>query len=194
MFNLNPLRLLRSTALLALTSVALASHADSLSRSESGSFSLDNAVQSFDFDVASVSDLRLWTTSFAAGQRDPVLALFDRQSGALLSLSDDIDAPFAQVDGSQGLLDAGIVATDLAAGQYRVAVSLSPNLPVGGTWLEGYAFDGLPGQAVATQWTVRLVLSPAAPVPEPATAAMLLAGLVGVWQWGIRRPCGARQA
>ena len=109
-----------------------------------------------------------------------MLALFDRQSGALLSLSDDVDAPFPLVDASQGLWDAGIWAQDLAAGQYRVAVSASPNLPVGSTWAEGYTLDGATGNAIDSSWAVRMELTNAAPVPEPTPSALLLAGLAAM--------------
>lgn len=171
--------LARTMAAIGLACASLAAQADTASITRNGGFAFDHEVHSFDLDIASASDLRLWTTSFAAGQVDPVLALFDRGSGALLSLSDDVDSPYPLVDASQGLLDAGMRITDLAAGHYRVAVSVSPNLPAGSSWSEGYSVGG-PGNAVDSNWTVRADLINAAPIPEPSPGALLLAGLLGL--------------
>lgn len=176
--------LARSVALLSLALASLAAQADVASDSQSGQFSFDTEVHSFSLDIASASDLRLWTSSYAAGQLDPVLALFDLHSGALLSLSDDVDGPYAQVDASQGQLDAGIWITDLAPGQYRVAVSLSPNLPAGSSWADGYLLSS--PAPVVSGWQVNVALTNAAPVPEPAPTALLLAGLAALG-WVARR-------
>jgi hypothetical protein len=173
-------RLARSAAAIGLAFASLAAQADVGSFSRTGSFAFDAEVHSFALDLASASDLRLWTTSWAGGGADPVLAFFDRSSGALLSLSDDVDAPYALVDASQGALDAGIRLTDLAAGQYLVAVSLSPNLPAGASWAEGYLGGIGGGNPVSSGWTVQVALRNAAPIPEPTPTALLLAGLAGL--------------
>lgn len=180
------LPLARSAALLALALASLAAQADDASITRSGGFGFQNEVRSFDLDITSASDLRLWTTSFAAGQVDPLLAFFDRSTGALLSVSDDVDAPYAQVDPTQGSLDAGILMTDLAAGQYRVAVSVSPNYPAGSTWAEGYLNGTSGGPSIDSAWTVRAELTNAVPIPEPTTTALLLAGLATLG-WRARR-------
>lgn len=184
---MNPLHTLTRTAAAASLALAsLAAQADVANFSQSGRFAFDSDVHSFNLDIDSLTDLRLWTTSFAGGQGDPVLALFDIASGALLSLGDDIDNPYGQVDPSQGALDAGIVITDLAPGRYQVAVSLSPNLPVGSTWAEGYQLRTSQGLPVSSGWTVQVAMSNAAPIPEPTTTALLLAGLATVG-WLARR-------
>lgn len=177
----------RAVAALGLALASLAAQADVASITQSGGFGFANEVHSFDLDIATASDLRLWTSSFAEGQlADPLLAFFDRNSGLLLSVSDDVDAPFAQVDPSQGQLDAGMHITDLAAGQYRVAISVSPNYPAGFTWAEGYLQGTTGGNSIDSGWTVRGTLSNAAPVPEPTSTALLLAGLAAVG-WLVHR-------
>jgi len=186
MQTLTFLSLARSAAVATLALASLAAQADVASINQSGAFGFDNEVHSFDLDIASASDLRLWTTSYAAGQADPLLAFFDRSSGALLSFSDDIGAPDAQVDATQGLLDAGLLITDLAAGQYRVSVSVSPNFPAGSTWADGYLNGTSGGLAISSAWAVRGELTNAAPIPEPTTTALLLAGLAALG-WMARR-------
>lgn len=178
--------LARSAAVITLALASLSAQADVASFSQSGTFAFDSDVFSFNLDVDSASDLRLWTTSYATGQLDTVLAFFDIQTGALLSLSDDVDGPFAQVDPTQGALDAGILITDLAPGRYQVAVSLSPNLPADDTWAEGYLLRTSAGMAVNSGWNVQVALTNAAPIPEPTTTALLLAGLAALG-WLARR-------
>ena len=186
---MNPLLslpLARAAAAAALVLSGTAALADEATFNRTGGFGFEQEVHSFHLDVDSASDLRLWTTSWAAGQADPVLSLFDRSSGALLSLSDDVDGPYAQVDSTQGVLDAGISLMDLAAGQYLVAVSASPNLPVGTTWAEGYLLGTSGGNSIDSSWTVQVVLGNAAPIPEPTTTDLVLAGLAAV-AWLARR-------
>ena len=176
----------RSAAVFTLALASLSVQADVAAFSQSGRFAFDSDVHSFNLDIDSASDLRLWTTSDAAGQLDPVPAFFDIQTGTLLSLSDDVDSPFAQVDPTQGALDAGIFITDLAPGRYQVAVSLSPNLPAGSTWAEGYLLRTNAGVAADSRWNVQVALTKAAPIPEPTTTALLLAGLAAIG-WLARR-------
>ncbi len=173
----------RTAAAAALALASLAAHADVASLNFTGGFGFDQEVHSFDLSINSASDMRLWTTSYAAGQVDPVLAFFDRNTGDLLSLSDDVDAPYAPVDVTQGLLDAGMLITNLAAGQYRVAVSVSPNLPAGSSWAEGYLLGTSGGNAINSRWAAQLELTQA--VPEPAPAALLLAALA-LLGWTLR--------
>jgi hypothetical protein len=180
------LTLTRSAAVFTLALASLSAQADVAAFSQSGRFAFDSDVHSFNLDVDSASDLRLWTTSYAAGQMDPVLAFFDIRTGALLSLSDDVDSPYAQVDATQGALDAGIFIADLAPGRYQVAVSLSPNLPAGSTWAEGYLLRTNAGMSVDSRWSVQMALTNAAPIPEPTTTALLLAGLAALG-WLARR-------
>lgn len=184
--SLHTMFLSRVAAATVLAVASLAAQADVASIHQSGGFGSDQDVHSFDLDIISASDLRLWTTSSAAGMADPLLALFDRSSGVLLSFSDDAGDPYPQVDPTQGQLDAGILITDLAAGQYRVAISVSPNYPAGSSWADGYLLGTSGGNPMASAWTVRGALTHAAPIPEPTTTALLLAGLATV-AWLARR-------
>ena len=179
-------RTARGLGALALASCALAAQADTTDSSRSGQLASQIDLATLEFDVSTSSDLRIWTDSWQSGANfDPLLSLFD-QGGQLLALGDDVDGPFPQVDAGQGMLDAGLLLTDLAAGHYSLVVSASPNYPLGGMLVDGFTFDtetpvafggaGRPGG----QWSVRFSLSDAAPVPEPATLALMLAGLLSV--------------
>ena len=143
--------LLRVAAAAVLALASLAAQADVASINQSGGFGFDQEVHSFNLDISSASDLRLWTTSSAAGLADPLLALFDRISGALLSLSDDVGGPYA-----------------------------------GSTWADGYLLGTSGGNSIGSAWTVRGELTNAAPIPEPNTTALLLAGLATI-AWLARR-------
>lgn len=182
-----PFTLARAATGFALALSCWAAHADVASLGFAGTLGFDQEVQTFDLDVSSTSDLRLWTTSYAGGQFDPALAFFDRVSGSLLSLSDDVDAPYALIDATQGLLDAGLRITDLAPGLYRVAVSASPNLPAGSTWAEGYLLGTSGGNVLGSGWAARLELSNAVPEPTPAALVALSLALLS---WVSRRPRG----
>ncbi len=65
-------------------------------------------------------------------------------------------------------------------------MSLSPNLPVGSTWAEGNKLRTSQGLPIGSRWTVQVALTNAAPIPEPTTTALLLAGLATVG-WLARR-------
>ena len=71
--------LAHALAAIGLAFASLAAQADTASITRNGGFAFDHEVHSFDLDIASASDLRLWTTAFAAGQVDPVLAPGGRQ-------------------------------------------------------------------------------------------------------------------
>jgi hypothetical protein len=171
---------------LALAGCALTAQADTSDFGRSGLLVSQIDLATLEFDLSTSSDLRVWTDSWLSGVNfDPLLSLFD-QGGQLLALGDDIDAPFPQIDPSQGPLDAGLSLTDLAAGHYRLVVGASPNYPLSDALAGGFTLDnempvafggaGQPGG----QWSVRFSLTEAAPVPEPAALALMLAGLLGL--------------
>ena len=175
--------LTRGLAALALASASLAAQAFSVTLNFDGNLATTAEVDNFSFSISARSDVLVWTDS-ATANFDPFLALFSRGNGALLAVSDDIDNPEPQVSPNQTALDAGLRLTDLAAGSYRVAISQSPNLPLG-SWAEGYSLTAQDGVATGTrnEWSVTISITEAAPlpaVPEPATWAFMLAGLAGL--------------
>ncbi|MDR2207854.1 MAG: DVUA0089 family protein [Azoarcus sp.] len=150
----------------------------------SGTFGLLTDTVTVTFAVDSAVDntgVVLFTNSFAAGNFDPFLAVWDA-SGYLIGFSGDIDM-------AGGDWDARIEFKPgfLADGAYSFTVGAWPNNIVGiDDWLatgspvhinDGFYFSGsssslLPGGA-GPVWNVTI----SGVVPEPETWAMLLAGL-----------------
>jgi hypothetical protein len=169
--------LARLVGALAFATAGAAAHADTFSRSNTGSFALDTDLASIDFTLTTSSDLRAWTTS-AAVSFDTLLSLFSLDTGALLAFGDDVDNPFPSVAPGQGALDAGVMLGDLGPGSYRLVLSVSPNLPSGAFLADGYTLDGTLGTTLgAGAWATELTAVDALPVPEPETWAILAAGL-----------------
>lgn len=181
--------LARGTAALALAGASLAAQAFTVTQNFDGDLASTASVYSFSFSISARSDVLIWTDS-ASTSFDPVLALFDRDSGALLAASDDVGNPYPQVNAAQSATDAGLRLTDLAAGRYRVAISETSNTLTFANWGAGaYSLGALDGVALApaaSQWSVNLSITEAAPVPEPTTTALLAAGLLTVL-WLARR-------
>ena len=97
----------------------------------------------------------------------------------MLGQSDD--NPF--VAAGQTYYDAGMTFANLAAGNYRVTVAPYDNFANGTLFSQGFQFDSQPiaSHGRGTFFRVNIdgvdSASPVSPVPEPATYAMLLAGL-----------------
>lgn len=151
----------------------------------SGTFTADNQVYSLSLTPTSTTSYTFATTSFATGGFYPVLTLFNTTSGAYISSSDYSGT------GSDALLMAS-----LAAGSYTLDLTQFPNT-TNGTLGSGFLFDGASnaaftgdlcgqtggkflnsGTTPCTQRTgaYSLNVTSAAPVPEPATWALLLPG------------------
>lgn len=183
----------RSLGALMLAGCAVSAQADAIDVSFSGQLAYQHDVVHIDFGIASATDLRVWTDSWLAGTHfDPVLALFSSQ-GALLSLSDDANNPNPAVAAGQGALDAGLLLPHLAAGRYRVTISDAANYPSGATFGDGFMLDGSAPLAYGSNgqpggaWSMHFGVALALPVPEPTTAALLLAGLLCVAFLASRR-------
>jgi hypothetical protein len=176
--------LARLAAAVAFATASLAAHAGTFSLARTGNLVSDASIEYVDFTLGSVSDMLAWTSS-ASVSFDTLLSLFSRDSGALLTLSDDVDNPFPLVALGQSALDAGIAVTDLAPGAYRLVISASPNAPAGALWTDGFTVPVATG-SIPGDWALDLAVVEAQPVPEPQTWAILGAGLALVG--ALRRP------
>ncbi len=166
----------------------------------SGLTTFHNDVVQIDFSLDAPGTLRVWTDSWLSGINfDPTLALFNG-SGLLIASNDDADIDFGA---GPGYFDAGI-SLQAQSGSYRLTLSAAPNFANGPQWQNGFALDGetpvaisqwdQPSRDLNTNdqkggfWRVQFQgVSQAAVVPEPATAALLLAGLVAVGR--LQRRC-----
>jgi len=167
--------LARIVAAVAFATASLAAQADTFSLARTGILASDASIDYVDFTLTTSSDMLAWTSS-ASVSFDALLSLFSRDSGALLTVSDDVDNPFPQVALGQSPLDAGIAVTDLAPGAYRLVISASPNAPAGALLTDGFTVPMGTG-SIPGDWALDLAVVEAQPVPEPETWAILGAGL-----------------
>jgi len=149
------------------------------------------------FNLASASDVGLWTDSWNSGQNfDPVSALWVK-SGSDYALLLEVDDDGSVAPG-QGDFDTGMSFTGLAAGQYLYTVGPTFLEPFASGQLlsQGFTQDGTAPMAI-TLWNqpgydinnndqkgtfYRIQLSgvdsaAVTVVPEPGSVAMMLAGL-----------------
>lgn len=183
-------------ARIALTTLALSGSlaAQAADFNFSGQLVYQKDVVQFDFSLANAGTVSIWTDSWQSGLNfDPQLALFDGNHALQLVFSDGGDS----VSASAGYFDDGQVFSLLAAGQYRLTLSTFSNAPNGPDLANGFSYDSAAPIALADwnqpgydinandqkggAWRVHLSgVQQAAVVPEPASAALLLAGLLGV--------------
>ena len=139
------------------------------------------------------SPVRLWTDSWTQGLNfDPTLTLWIKEGAgySLVAANDDDNT----IDPTQGFYDAGLSLAPLTAGQYLVTLGAAPNDANGAQLSQGFALDGSTPTLISqwnqpsydinandqkgTFWRLNLSgVDTAATVPEPATAAFILAGL-----------------
>ncbi len=192
----------KPTALLAAMLLATSAHAAQFDFS--GNIANHNDVVQISFSLASdATNVKVWTDSYLNGVNfDPITAVWS-QAGSGWSLVEQNDDNPTIVPGLTKF-DSGLTFSSLAAGNYLFTIATYNNWANGTTLAQGFKFDSQtpiplaiwdqPASTVnmGTRYSVHLSgVDVAAPVPEPETYAMLLAGL-GVLGWARRRQ--AKQA
>jgi hypothetical protein len=165
-----------------------------------GQISQHNDVVQIDFNVAAPTTVTLWTDSWQGGLNiDPLLTLFNADGSLVSGGSNDDNNSFGA---SQGYYDAGLSLT--LAGSYRLTLTAASNEAIGPLLANGFSYSADAPIALAdwTQpssdinkgdqkggfWQVHLDgVTLAAAVPEPASGAMLLAGLLALGFMAGRR-------
>jgi hypothetical protein len=160
-----------------------------------GNFTNDDQVQEFNFAVAeAAADVTLRTWSYAGGTNaagdeiahggfDPIVALFDASTGALIDQNDDGGLV---TDPVSGAAYDSFLMQNLDAGNYTATVTQYASFANGPLLTDG--FDGS-GQTnfgsrdshwafdVLNVGSASVGASYISPIPEPESYALLLAGL-----------------
>ena len=197
--------LLATLAILALATFPAA--AGPITTSHTGTFIQDGDVRFFPLHLSAASHVTLISYSYAGGTNaagqaiprggfDPVLALFDL-AGTLLAQNDDGGAN-VPADALTGATFDSFLALDLAAGDYTIAILQFDNEAIGPTLASGFShpgdaafttafgcldaqpsfndLSGLPGCGRTNAFAFDTITD----VPEPASAALLAAALLGL--------------
>ena len=159
-----------------------------------GNLTQPSDVLTFNFTVGIPSQVTLHTLSYAGGVAadstvigrggfDPFLSVYDC-SNALSAFNDDGGAPFVPEDsGAGGTFKAwdSYLNLTLTPGDYFVALSVYPGFPLTNNFAGGFfpatSFTDTSGFDCCNQRTSAYALEILqAPVPEPATWAMMIVG------------------
>jgi hypothetical protein len=182
-------------AIAAAVLAAASASAPAANVSFTGTLAGDNDVMLFSFTLAADANVTLRTLSYAGGVNaagspiadggfDPVIALFAGSgNSALLIDGDDDGGPD---------LDALLQLSPLLAGTYTVALSQVANFANGPTLGDGFLGLGDPGfGGRSSAWALDILgVDTANAIPEPATLALALFGLVAAAGLGRSRVPG----
>jgi hypothetical protein len=191
-------------ALIAFVVLGLATPAAKADNfSFTGNLSSNDQILLFNFGVGSSSQVTLRTYSYAGGVNaagqiiarggfDPILALFNADTGALIDQNDDggANVPPDAVTGFR--FDTFFQAT-LNPGNYTVSITQFPNFAIGPNLSNGFSFQGqgnflggFPDQdGRDSHWAFDVLGANTAvqvpsSIPEPTTMLLFSTGLVGV--------------
>jgi hypothetical protein len=119
-----------------------------------GNFTQDDQISLYDLQLLQAATVTIRTLSYAGGVNadslfigpggfDPLLSLFDA-SGAQFQLgaSDDGGCFDVPADTNGACHDSLLISPLLSAGNYRLALTQSPNFALGPTLSDGFAFSG----------------------------------------------------
>ncbi|MDB5811395.1 MAG: sorting protein [Betaproteobacteria bacterium] len=191
-------------ATITLAALAFSGAAAAADFSFTGNLNGPNDVQLFNFSVGAPSTvtLRSWSyaggvnaagTPIARGGFDPILAVFD-SGGLRIGENDDASTSAVATDPVTGRRFDVFLQSPLATGNYVVSVMAYSNFSVGPNLSNGFtgggSFTDVTGNLRDSHWAFDILNvnaatsvgqtptdGPTAPVPEPDTYAMMLAGL-----------------
>ncbi|WP_338414762.1 DVUA0089 family protein [uncultured Sphaerotilus sp.] len=189
-----------SKKLLAMLSLAASATSYAADFTFSGNIEYHNDVVRIDFTLLSDAvDVSVWTDSFMIGQNfDPITAVWRLPSGLLVGQNDDNASIFA----GQSYYDSGLKFASLSAGSYAFTVTPFRNFAPANLF-DPFGYSGDTPIPIAdwcqpasnaclnqkgTFWRVHLSgVDSAAPIPEPSTTALLMAGLMVIGAVARRR-------
>ena len=139
---MKPLKQLLTATLLATGAPAFALDFDF-----SGSFSKDNDIAQFNFTVGADSSITIFSSSWDDGGFDPILAIWNAGTGALILEQDDgenIGSTFSNgVEYTHGNWDS-YYTQFLLAGNYIATVAQYDNFAAGSNLSDGFDYDDDP--------------------------------------------------
>lgn len=145
----------------------------------SGTIVNHNDVVQIPITLTEQGSLTIWTTSYGSGGFDPIVTLWF--GGSMVGYNDD---GYEWLDPAQGVYDSILGLPNLAPGEYLLTVTSYDNFANGTSLSEGFVYDGATPTPIEQWWsagsgnyTVHWTTGPVAAIPEPSSAAMLLAGL-----------------
>ena len=134
-----------------------------------------NNVALHTFSLAAAGSVGFDSNGFAAGGADPYFSLF---------LGTGLGATFLASNFAQASTTGGdfLIALDLVAGDYTVAMGVYSNLSFAenfgvGSLGDGFTFLGAP-QFLGSSYYELVIETASLPVPEPSTAALMALSLV----------------
>lgn len=227
MFKLNRATGFATILLLLFMTLICASSAKADNFSFIGNFTRDDNIQFFNFSVGAPSNVTLRSFSYAGGVNsagqviarggfDPILALFNRTTGALIAQQDDAGSGVPADSITGRFFDVNFMQM-LSPGEYTVSVMQFDNFAVGPNLSSGFTRQGTgnfttmfgtcpssqfvdvsgvaAGRCRNGNWAFDILnvnaaeqVPPITGVPEPATMTLLGTGLAGfVWRRRRRR-------
>ncbi|MEO0869671.1 MAG: DVUA0089 family protein, partial [Cyanobacteria bacterium J06642_11] len=135
-----------------VTTLGLGGTAAAADLSFRGTFTQDNDVHLFDFNVADTSTVTLRTYSYGGGTQadgtfitaggfDPTLSLFDG-TGRYINVNDDDESTTVAADPSTGLRYDSLLEVVLNAGKYTLALTQHYNFAMGQNLADGFSQAG----------------------------------------------------
>lgn len=197
---------MKKTLLKALLVIMLGNTciANAASFTFTGNLTNHNDVVTVGFSIANdTTNVKVWTDSFLATgptqsgpgtNFDPITALWNADTGALLGQNDDN----ASIAPGQTYFDSGFSLASLAAGNYFFTMTTYPNFAVGSNISDGFALDSVapilisdwdqpanPGNLRGTFWRINLegvdsITQPPVATPLPGAVWMFGSALMGL--------------
>lgn len=179
---------LKPIALALALTAAVSAHAAQFDFS--GNIATHKDIVQIGFSLTSnASNVKVWTDSYLNGVNfDPITAVWSQNGSDWLRIGQNDDN--AGIASGQTRYDSGLTFASLTAGNYLFTIATYNNFANGMNLSQGFNFDSQTAIPLS-QWTqpashanmgttysVHLSgVDVAAPVPEPETFAMLMAGL-----------------